>query len=263
MKQTPKSVCYQMGKFGDHSSISATSRALLYGDGIFTTIHVHEGEPLYIDDHLAQLQWQCRELNLILPSIDRAIIYELIAKAHLEQTGWMRIIIAAGKSPSRALPKRQGELIITLDPFTRPEAKPLRLANFSTPLSLPHAHLKTLANFNRYFIVQQACERGFDDGISYTTDGYLLEASFGNLFWILNDTLYTPSRALPLYFGVTLRNVIKRWKGRVKEVMVKKIEDKATVYRCSSMMGIVSVEAIEDQAFKSDSYCLFSGLPNE
>ena len=246
---TPKSMCYQMGHFAEKSSVSATSRALLYGDGLFTTVHVHEGEPLYLEDNLAQLKWQCRELKLSMPIIERSTIYELIERAHLEQSGWMRIIIAAGDYPSRALPQRPSELIITLDPFVLPQINPLKLANFSIPLSIPHAHLKTLANFNRYFIVEEAQKRGFDDGISYTPEGYLLEASFGNLFWIVNETLYTPSKTLPLYFGVTLQNVIKRWKGQVCEVVTKRIEPGASVFRCSSMMGVVPIVAIEDQTF--------------
>ena len=188
-----------------------------------------------------------------MPQLSQELIYDLIERNQLDGTARMRIIVTGGEDPSRGLPLRKGSLAITLEPFTVPPQKPLRLARFSIPLSLPHAHLKTLANFNRYFIMEEALSRSFDDGISITPEGYILEASFGNLFWIKDQVLYTPARTLPLYFGVTLQNVIKQWTGEVKEVKVKEIEEGALLYRSSSMLGVVPVVALEEKTFSTQA----------
>lgn len=215
---------------------------------------MRDGHPIFLEDHLAGLKRQCQELRLQMPDISVELIHQLIEENQIDGVARMRIIITGGTDPSRGLPWRKGSLAITLEPFPIPPQKPLRLARFSTPLSLVHAHLKTLANFNRYFIMQEAQERGFHDGISISSEGYILEASFGNLFWIKGETLYTPARSLPLYFGVTLQNVIKQWKGEVKEVKAKQIDPDAIVFRSSSMLGVVPVEVLEDQEFEVQAH---------
>ncbi len=228
---------YYNGKHTAHASIPVDDPAVLYGEGLFSTIQVREGVPLFLDEHLQRLSQQCSELDLTMPLITHEMIDPIID----QPTGRLRILVTANS------------LIIFMVPFT-PQKGPLRLALSSHPLALVHAQIKTLANLNRLMLLKEAKTRGFDDGISLSPEGYLLEASYGNLCWLHNNILYTPSHDLPLYAGLTLSKVCTLV-DHVKYVKVRleQIPKEANLFRTNTLSGVVPITQIEEREFRIDN----------
>ena len=48
--------------------IPVNDRAFNYGDGLFETILVNNGEPLFLKEHLTRLNLGCKKLRIELPS---------------------------------------------------------------------------------------------------------------------------------------------------------------------------------------------------
>ncbi|MCH9609632.1 MAG: hypothetical protein S4CHLAM45_00180 [Chlamydiales bacterium] len=193
------------------------------------TVAVEDGIPLFLDDYLEKLRWQCDQLAIPFPKIDRAVFDQLE-----EKNGLLRLLII----------DRKGSVAYTLDPYVKRLTK--RAYRMTTLLAPPQKYpqLKTAETLHRINLLKEVKLQGFDDALLTTSDGVILEAIFGNLFWIVGETLYTPSRTLPLYFGVTLNRLINGWKGEVKEVEVKELSKEAKLFRCSTLQGVIPVASI-------------------
>lgn len=231
-------------------SISFTDRGFLFGDGAYATIQVRDGVPLFLERHLERLRAQCQSFYLEMPPLSSLEIYQLIACNRAESGIWrLKIIVSGGDSPDYRLPKREGRILAFLAPFTKPPSHPLKLSLFTYPFSLCHASFKSLAHLNRLYVMEEALQQGFDDAITLTEKKLVLEASFGNLFWVEESTFYTPSPELPLYFGVTIERMAENAKAlgyEVKKVKtpLSRLPRGGVYFRTNSMGGVRPVSQI-------------------
>jgi branched-subunit amino acid aminotransferase/4-amino-4-deoxychorismate lyase len=249
------SFVYYEGAFlpEEEARVPVTDRGLLFGDGAYATIQVRNGTPLFLETHLERLEEQCLSFNLQMPSLKKTAVYELIRlNSALEGIWRMKIIVTGGDDPAFYLPERTGRLLMTLKPFEPPPMKPLEIGIFPRPFHICHATYKSLAHLNRLYVMQEARRQGVDDCLTLTEKGIVLETAFGNLCWVLGKTLYTPSRALPLYFGVTLTKLIegaKRQGYRVEEVAFKleELPCEGAYFRTNSLGGVRPICSIGGQ----------------
>lgn len=105
--------------------------------------------------------------------------------------------------------------------------------------------------------MEHGLSTGGDDAVTTTESGILLEASFGNLFWIEGKNFYTPDPALPLHFGVTiaqLTELVQKLGYAVKFVKIapQDIPEGAFLFRCNTMSGIRPVGTLEKKEFFRD-----------
>ena len=106
--------------------------------------------------------------------------------------------------------------------------------------------------------MEEAKLSGFDDMITTTERGIVLEAAFGNLFWVDGKTFYTPNRELPLHFGVTITHLIacvKQLGYRIEETETSfsQLPKKACYYRVNTLAEICPIASIEGQKVQLDA----------
>lgn len=252
------SIVYFDGAFIEENKalVPITDRGFLFGDGLYVTIQVREGVPLFLQDHLKRLQANCHIFRILPPEVDESAIYTLIEKNRAESGIYkLQIFVTGGEEPMRGLPpRRHGHLLIKMAPFTPPASKPLFCLFYPDPIATPHSHVKTLAHLNRYFVADFARLNNADDALTRWQNGVLLEASFANLFWVVGDVLFTPSHELPLHRGVTITKLIElapRLNLTVKEVVatLDEIPPEASLFRISSMANVMPIERVEQRLF--------------
>lgn len=240
----------------EEASIPLQDRGLLFGDGLYTTLLVSEGEIYFLEEHLERLRKQAALLHIIPPPFIKELYFELLERNEALTGTWrLKIFITGGEGSEMSLPKREwGHCFAMLDPFTPPPYAPLDVALFPMPIAVPHAHFKSLSSLHRLYVANYAAEQNKDDAITTTGEGFLLEASYGNLFWICNKTLYTPHPELPLYFGMTIEKVVlvaKRLGLRVQYVKqsLENVPEEAQVFRTNTLRGIRPITLIDKRAF--------------
>lgn len=251
------SVVYFEGAFlpEEEAKIPITDRGFLFGDGAYATIQVRGGVPLFLEAHLERLQEQCRSFNLTMPSFSCDAIYELIRLNSTEEGIWrLKIFVTGGDSLETRLPEREGRLLMTLSCPHALSKAPLRMGLFPMPFSLCHAYFKSLAHLNRLFVTQEAYRQHVDDCITQTEKGYLLEASYGNIFWIYNGVFYTPDPSLPLYFGVTITlimEIAQKLGYPIKKVAMpfSELPLEGIYFRTGSVAGICPIVQIGEKDF--------------
>ncbi len=247
------------GKLVEESQamISVHDRGFLLGDGVYSTIQVRDGRPLFLDRHFERLEKQAKAIHLTTPSL-RYEDVEAFIQANKANVGIhrMKIIVTGGMDPQMRLPKRAyGHHIMTIKPFIPSPYAPLNLAIFPLPVSLCHASYKSLAHLNRYYVMEYACQQGCDDAVTLSEKGILLEASFGNLLWITDKGVFTPEPTLSLHYGVTLSVLVEQLELQKIPVhyvqsTIEEIPSDAAVFRVNSMSKIRPIQRIGSKIFE-------------
>jgi 4-amino-4-deoxychorismate lyase len=238
----------------EEAKLPVTDRALLYGDGLFTTLRVRNGRAECLSLHLERLEAHCRALNIRPPHFSPI---DPLIRANGATTGtWrLKILVTGGQSPALHLPQRQsGALLMLLTPFQE-LLGPSTLCLYPEPIQRPLAKLKTLAYLDRLFIKEYATQKNCDDAIVTTSRGYWLETAFSNLFWRLDDRLLTPHQEQPLLTGIALtlvRQAASSLGMRVEPVLAKKVPREAQLYQCNSLSAIRPVISVEGQSYPRD-----------
>ncbi len=221
------------------AAIPINDRGLIFGDGLFTTLRVHQGLLENAESHLQRITDQCKELNIIPPYIPLSVLEHLVVLNHAQVNTWrMKIIVTGGNSTALHLPQRDaGAVLITLDPYA-PPINPYRLCMYPYPTH--RSHVKSLSYLHRLQIKQYALERGYDDAIATTAEGYLLECAFSNIFWKIEAKIYTPDPVLPLLSGIFL-STLTTIKVQMK---LSEISKEAEFFICNSLIHSHPIESI-------------------
>ena len=215
----------------EQATIPIKDRGFLFGDGVFTTIKVESGKPIWLAEHLAKLQEQATYFGITVPQFQKSIVYELIERNQIEE-GRFKIIVTGGDTKQLGLPKREGRLVMMTGPMPSYPQK-LKLKVMHAPL-FPG---KILAYMPRLFLASQA--KPFDDCLLLNEKGEILETAFGNLYWLLDGEIYTPDpKYLPIYFGVSMERMQKEKVVHRVCTTLENLPKRAKIFRVNSLSHV-------------------------
>lgn len=207
---------------------------------LFTTIKLEEGILKAPLEHLEKLKHDYYALNKTKLSISIDDLSNFINSQNNLKGVWRLNVFASYP------------LYFKLTKEKEPLTKSYILKKYPTFFYEPLAQYKKEDFSLRQKLLLQAQKEGAHDWVFTNEEGFLLETAIANLFWIKDNTLFTPCDSLPLYMGVTLQKVLKNAKKlgfKIKKVKENKIESllKAFVFITNSMKEILPVEKIENQ----------------
>ena len=251
----------------ERARVSVFDRGFLYGDGVFETVRIHNGRPVWLDRHLARLADSCRQIQLPLPDkLWPAIFQKVIDKNHVDHA-LIRLTLSRGeRNPGDGGPATQDTgttPTVALFPRSLPHVTPsqrrkgvkLTFAGIRrpSPLSSP-TQAKTLNYLNSLLAKQEAVERGAFEGLMVTTGGHVAECSMSNVFFIKGRTVYTPSLACGVLPGVTRKIVLEMApalglqtrEGRYRPAFLYEADE---CFLTGSGVGILPVATIDGHAF--------------
>lgn len=171
-------------------------RGLAYGDGLFETVLVRDGQPLLWDYHLARLQRGCAALGITAP--DAELLASLPAEAG-SGLAVLKVIVTRGSGGRGYQPPAQPEprLRWQLSAFEpRREhwqrgvaVRHCRLRLAEQPALAGVKHLNRLENV---LARREWSSPGIAEGLLSSVGGRLVEATGMNLFWRRNGHWQTP-----------------------------------------------------------------------
>lgn len=241
----------------EQARISVFDRGFLYGDGVFETVRIHDGRPVWLDRHLARLADSCKQIGLPLPDKPWPAIFQKVIDKNRVDHAAIRLTLSRGTRDTGDDP--------TVVLFHRPlphvtssqRRKGIRLTLATIRRLSPRSHptqAKTLNYLNNLLAKQEAAERGAFDGLMVTTDGYVAECSMSNVFVIKDRTLYTPSLACGVLPGITRGVVLDMApslglqirEGRYRPAFLYEADE---CFLTGSGIGILPVQAIDGCSF--------------
>lgn len=231
------------------ATIPITDRGFLFGEGIFTTMRVHKGQCELLPWHLQRLQRQANDLNFHLPPLQLEWIEELIQRNQAWNGTWRLKVIVTIKQESSL--RVMGNLLATLQPYQGRFSEPCTLCLFPYPFEGPLAHVKSLSYLDHLYVRNYAQQRGYDDAITATGNGILLETGCSNLFWIDREICWVPALNLPYLKGVFLQTLLSHFPLPIHYIQatLNEIPSTASLYTCNALTHACPVLSVDHKAF--------------
>jgi branched-chain amino acid aminotransferase len=218
-----ESIVYFNGEFckAAEAKMSVFDHGLLYGDGIFDTCGVVNGNIFKLERHIDRFFKSARYLNIEIPlsktELKEAVV-ETVKRNNLLQRAFLKFICTRGAGEPFINPKfcEKPTLIVmarplmqTMDPVAREKGQ---RAMTSSIRRIPPGcgveprakHLNYMNSLMMYLEIQNA---GIDEVISLDVNGFVAEAATMNLFMVTDGVFYTPP-TYNILEGITRETVI-------------------------------------------------------
>ncbi len=249
------------GESKDHIEIS--DRGFQYGDGLFETIEVRDGQAVFFERHLERLKSGCQRLYIPFPDIQ---LLSLEAKQLCLQ--WpssravLKIIVTRGtggrgyRQPDAIQPTR----VLSLHPYPDyPETYAeqgivARFCKMRLGLNPALAGIKHLNRLEQVMARAEWSNQTVQEGLMLDVNDYVIEGTMTNLFYIKNSNLYTATLTQTGIAGI-MRGIIMMLSAdhgfSVIEHTFSKNEllSADEVFVCNSIIGIWPIKQIDATNF--------------
>jgi branched-chain amino acid aminotransferase len=243
--------------------IYANDRGLLLGDGLFETIKTMKGIPLHFEQHYKRLSNSASAFSIPLSynASDLLMICKNLIKINkLHDTlASIRITLTRGRSVRGiAIPEEcSPTLLITTAPY-QPQTQlypKACITNIKRNEYSEFTRHKTIQYLEFIFARKLAKEQGFDEGILLNTKGAITETSIANIFFVLDEKVYTPKiedGALP---GITREIIIKCCHNigmplSEEEIFPEKVLQATEAFQTNSLLDIQMLSFLNNSSLK-------------
>lgn len=238
--------------------VSANDRGLIYGDGVFRTMLVREGQLLHWQQHYRKLQHDCSALAIECPSM-QILTAELDQLIRIRPDGVAKIIITRGTG-SRGYAPSAHPLITRILNLSPPPIYPDSYATSGVSmricrLRLGHQpRLAGIKHLNRLENVLAAAEWNDTDiaeGLLLDESGHIIEATRSNLFLVKDGALFTPDLSRCGVAGLQ-RDRVMDWAKRrgmackVASLLLDDLLAADEVFVVNSVIGLWPVREMPD-----------------
>jgi branched-chain amino acid aminotransferase len=248
----------------DQAQVSVFDLGLLRGYGVFDFFKVHDGVPVFAQDHVARFYRSSDLLNLNVPMTPEQameIIEKLIEKNKIKD-GTFRLILTGGVSSNGISLDGPPTFIILAGPLSFKiyhefdQMKPLKLKIIDYVRETPE--IKSLNYLVPMMHWPEVTQGGYDD-VLYVQHGWVSETSRANIFFITSDNvLITPDKNVLL--GITRKYVIalasKFLKVEERPVSLEEALNCKEAFLSSSTKQVMPVHFL-------DQHLIHQGQPGE
>ncbi len=190
----------------NEARISPLDRGFQYGDGVFTTVRVDAGRPLYLAEHLSRLIQSLRDLRIAWEPLQDIgwpqLLGELLQRNGLQSgLAALKILVTRGVALPLGLPEGVHPTLFiqarlyqppSLDQYARGWRLHICRSGYAPPL----AGHKSL-NYLFYLVArQEAIDAGADEAVILDAHGHIAETAAGSLLIRSDGDLVDPRQPL-------------------------------------------------------------------
>lgn len=222
------------GVFTDKSDfITASNRALLYGDAVFETLKVVDNKILFWEEHYFRLMSSMRILRMKIPMnftieyLEDQII-SLTSKLNISSSARVRMTIFRNDGGLYRPDTNEVSFMITAKEcpskeyvFTKVNYEVELFKDFHISKHLLST-LKTTNKITQVVASVFAKENGFEDCLLINDDKNVIEGISGNIFMVLDNHIITPPVSDGCLNGIMRKQVINELKNFTELVFEEK-----------------------------------------
>ena len=242
-------------------AIPADDRGLRYGDGVFETIAVRDGQPEFWDRHLRRLYLGAERLKIEAPA-EATLVKEAarLLKASRDGVLHIRLTRGGGGAGYRPEPDPRPTRILELDAFPAhskdapTQGVRVRLAQMRLGQNPALAGIKHLNRLEQVLAAQEGTEPEIAEGLMLDQDGYLVEGTRTNVFFVSDGALVTPALTTAGVAGI-LREVVLEEAKRLKhtvEIRPVRLAEATRAQECfltNSLIHLWPVREFEERTY--------------
>ncbi len=211
-------ITYFNGKFTpkDEVRISPDDRGFLFADGIYEVVKWNEGSFFDMESHLWRMQRNLRELRINWPDADLlpSIALDLIALNNLgNQPSLVYIQVSRGAAKrSHCFPSPEVNPTVYANawgffPDNSLKEKGIKVM-LKEDIRWSRCDIKSIALLANTISFQEACDNGLKEAI-FVRNGLITEGSHSNIFFVIDNILYTHPESNYILPGITRKNVLR------------------------------------------------------
>ncbi len=236
------------GVSGD--SISVTDRSVHYGDGVFETVAIRDGQPELWPQHVSRLRQGCERLGFAAPD-SGLLAREAIQLSGNRERAVLKIIISRGgggrgyRSPEKPSPSR----ILALHPWPEwpdeyySQGIQARICNTRLGRNPQLAGIKHLNRLEQVLARSEWDDPAIAEGLMLDVEGQIIEGTMSNLFMVRNGVLLTPDLSHCGVAGIMREKVmaIARQRGircEIGRFVLSELEMAEELFLTNSIIGI-------------------------
>ncbi|MDH5656744.1 MAG: aminodeoxychorismate lyase [Spirochaetia bacterium] len=243
-----------------NAEIFPFDRGLHYGEGIFESMYAAGKSIPFLDEHLNRLMKGCRALNF--PEPERTILQKEIKSLLSEENSVIKILLTGGDSGRGYLSPEKPDIRRILFRYKAPKNRKIyqdngvKLAFLKRTLSCPENlnNIKHTSRLEHVLARNEIRDAEIYDGILSDKNGFIVETTSSNLFWITQGTLFTPDLKTCGLKGI-LRNFILKTANEEKIFLQegafrqKDLLGADEIFITNAVMGILPVSAVDAQEY--------------
>lgn len=241
---------------GLEESFALNDRGLAYGDGVFETMLVHAGEPVWWSEHWQRLLLGAKVLKIPAPneSIVRNACQALLAN-HTHCV--LKVILTRGSGGrGYAVPNNpEPKIIISVHtaPLPIQEAVTLRWCDTKLARQPLLAGLKHLNRLEQVLARNEWQDENIFDGLMCDTDGNLVCATSANVFVKIQGQWLSPKIDQAGIAGIARAWVFQQW-PQAQEAHLSRLqaEQAEAIFICNAVRGILVVKRLGEVIFPVD-----------
>lgn len=250
-------------------SLPLPDRGLEYGDGVFETFLVHQGNPLFPVYHMDRLKHGLKVLRL--PYCLNDVQSQLkIAASGAKRIRWSTLRLSVirgpgprGYRPSPSSPTRIVIYVSGLDRDCATMAQPAALCVADLRLSDQPllARIKHLNRLEQVMAAVQAQSVNAEEAVMFDRAGHLTSVIAGNIFLVCHGELLTPLLVECGVAGTRRRLIIEKWAHeigfKIRETRLSSAElfQAEEVFYSNSLQTVRPIAQIGDQNWESHNVC--------
>lgn len=241
--------------------IEITDRGFQYGDGLFETIEVRDGQAVFLERHLERLKAGCQRLYIPFPGAE-LLGLEAAELSSMQSRAVLKIIVTRGQGGRgyRQPEAIQTTRVLSLHPYPDyPETyqeQGILVCFCTTRLGL-NPGLAGIKHLNRLEQVMARAEWNDPDiqeGLMLDVNDQVIEGTMTNLFYVKHNSLYTSALDHSGVAGI-MRNIIISVSADCGVPVIEHLFTKDEllladeVFVCNSIIGIWPVKQIATKKF--------------
>jgi aminodeoxychorismate lyase len=195
------------------------SRAFMYGDGLFETIRVINGQACFLEDHYKRLVKGCESLGIVLPSSwDLAWFSKqskmLLSENGVDKGGRLRVHVSRSSGGLYSPLQNDADILFEVEAieenFYQLKEKGVKVEIYSDEKKLPGTISRFKTKSALIYVLAQlfAQNKSVDEALIINDKGFVIESASSNIFLVSNGVLYTPSLKDGCVAGVMRKQVI-------------------------------------------------------
>lgn len=250
--------------------VDVTDRGFQYGDGLFETIEVCQGKPLFWQRHLERLLKGCQILRIPPPDLSLLQVEarELIADT---ERAVLKLMITRGsggrgyRQPDPIQPTR----VLSLHPFPpyperfQTDGIVARFCDQRLAINPGLAGIKHLNRLEQVLARAEWQDEDIQEGLMLDYDGQVIEGTMSNVFLIKQDVLYTPVLNNAGIAGIVRQIVMELASLNAIPCLEASLDRSGLMaadglFVCNSLIGIWPVKQLDEQSFRA--HCLTRSL---
>ena len=215
-----------------------------FGLGLFETILLYKGKPVFLDEHLARINKSITDLELKIEKLKKDEVFQYLNnnKNTLEYEV-LKIVLS---EKNRLFLKRE----YTYTEKDYQKGFSLNISKVRRNESSIFTFHKTLNYGDNILEKRKSKKMGYDEPIFLNSKNQITEGATSNIFVVVEDKIYTPKLSCGLLNGIVRQYIISNYDVTEKEIDIEFLNNADEIFLTNSLFGIMPVNNLEKKIFK-------------